>query len=356
MRASAPLGVVAVLAGLAMPVGPAAASALFDKLIVFGDSLSDTGNVFAATGGLAPPSPAFYQGRFSNGPNWVDFLAEDLGVEVDLAPMPGTALDGSVNFAIGGTQSGPANPLPVPGGPTLPGALGQINQYLADFDVDPAALHVVWTGANDYILPEVEPFALGPDSDIYAEPDVWNTVETIIDGVGKLIAGGAGTILVPNLPDLGSIPLARILEQALDDPALPDRMSDYTDAHNDWLEEALGSLQSAHPEVELVSLDLFGLFEDVLDSFEVTDRGAIEGCLFNPDACNPGDETGMGFVFWDEQHPTTETHALFAAAAAEAVGLTQVADAPEPQTLLVLASGLLLILAVRRRKPMAARH
>lgn len=291
-------------------------------LFVFGDSLSDTGNVFAATMGGAPPSPAFFEGRFSNGPNWVDVLAETLGVTVDLAPMPGKALDGSINFALGGTQSGQANPLPVPGGPTLPGALGQIDQYLTDFDVDSEALHVIWTGANDYILPEIEPFSLGPDSDVFADPDVANTVDTIIDGVGRLIAGGAGTILVPNLPDLGSIPLARILEEALDDPDLPARMSGFTDAHNAALATALGDLQSAHPDVEIVSLDIFEEFETILDTFPVADRGVIEGCLFDPGACEPMGETGDGFVFWDEQHPTTEAHALFAAAAAEALGLT----------------------------------
>src|SRR4051812_8541313 len=63
---------------LASPTFPASAGQ-FTKLVVLGDSLSDTGNLFAATGGAIPPSP-YYLGRFSNGPVWVEYLAEALDV------------------------------------------------------------------------------------------------------------------------------------------------------------------------------------------------------------------------------------------------------------------------------------
>ena len=42
-----------------------------DNIIVFGDSLSDTGNAFEATGHGEPPSTPYFDGRFSNGPVWV---------------------------------------------------------------------------------------------------------------------------------------------------------------------------------------------------------------------------------------------------------------------------------------------
>ncbi|KAG2437173.1 hypothetical protein HXX76_005837 [Chlamydomonas incerta] len=44
-------------------------------LVVFGDSLSDTGNVFAYSHGALPNPAAYYRGRFSDGPIWVDHLA-----------------------------------------------------------------------------------------------------------------------------------------------------------------------------------------------------------------------------------------------------------------------------------------
>src|SRR5437868_1188537 len=46
----------------------------FRDIVIFGDSDSDTGNVFSLTGKTWPISPPYYKGRFTNGPNWVDLL------------------------------------------------------------------------------------------------------------------------------------------------------------------------------------------------------------------------------------------------------------------------------------------
>src|ERR1051325_6177463 len=73
----------------------------FKRLIVFGDSLSDNGNLFALSGNTYPPPP-YYLGRFSNGPVWVEDLAERLGVPLD-------------DFAVGGANTDTTNingPLP----------------------------------------------------------------------------------------------------------------------------------------------------------------------------------------------------------------------------------------------------
>ena len=48
------------------------------KVIVFGDSLSDIGNIDDATFGVVPGS-SYFSGRFSNGPAWVERLAERPG-------------------------------------------------------------------------------------------------------------------------------------------------------------------------------------------------------------------------------------------------------------------------------------
>ena len=76
----------------------------FREVVVFGDSLSDSGNVFAATEAVLaeaiPVSPPYDEGRFSNGPVWVDILAEKLGLQ--LHPF----LQGGTNFALGGAAIG----------------------------------------------------------------------------------------------------------------------------------------------------------------------------------------------------------------------------------------------------------
>ncbi|EFJ48732.1 hypothetical protein VOLCADRAFT_90527 [Volvox carteri f. nagariensis] len=48
------------------------------ELIVIGDSLSDTGNVYNLTGGGIPAATAYWHGRFADGPMWPDFLAQRL--------------------------------------------------------------------------------------------------------------------------------------------------------------------------------------------------------------------------------------------------------------------------------------
>lgn len=88
-----------------LPVEPFEASTSnlnFSKIYVFGNSLSDPGNIYNATSfvqwfdglfGLEipvlPPSPPYFEGRYSNGPIWIDYLAEDLGITV----TPSTDLD-----------------------------------------------------------------------------------------------------------------------------------------------------------------------------------------------------------------------------------------------------------------------
>src|SRR5436190_1992927 len=69
------------------------------QIVVFGDSLSDTGNVYAATGQQQPDPNSYYMGRRSNGPVWVERLAVRLGI----APPTPSLLGGSNNAFIGAT-------------------------------------------------------------------------------------------------------------------------------------------------------------------------------------------------------------------------------------------------------------
>ena len=79
-------------------LAPLSAQAIsFTELTVFGDSLSDTGNVLSLTGDVLPPGPGspvpgpYFNGRFSNGPVWVDQAADRLGLTVTNMWAPGAA-------------------------------------------------------------------------------------------------------------------------------------------------------------------------------------------------------------------------------------------------------------------------
>lgn len=68
-----------------------------DRIVAFGDSYADDGNVFELTG-TARPAP-YPTGRFSGGTNYIDTLGTILGVPID-------------NFAIGGAMTGNTNVTP----------------------------------------------------------------------------------------------------------------------------------------------------------------------------------------------------------------------------------------------------
>ncbi|HEV8059487.1 MAG TPA: hypothetical protein VGP68_06425, partial [Gemmataceae bacterium] len=58
------------LAWIALAIGgflPSARASTIDAIYAFGDSLSDVGNVYAASGGVIPGAP-YVNGQFSNGP------------------------------------------------------------------------------------------------------------------------------------------------------------------------------------------------------------------------------------------------------------------------------------------------
>ena len=89
-------------AASALAIGLAAAGAAsaqdYGRIITFGDSLSDNGNLYAATGGAQPLSPPYFQGRFSNGPVWVELLGFTQA-------RVGGSVTGSINYAYGGART-----------------------------------------------------------------------------------------------------------------------------------------------------------------------------------------------------------------------------------------------------------
>src|SRR6266852_6123972 len=87
-------------------------------VVVFGDSLSDPGNAFALVGGtntppdysvdffLVPTQPYARGGHhFSNGPTWIEQLAQSEGLAANAQPAFRGANPGATNYAIGGARA-----------------------------------------------------------------------------------------------------------------------------------------------------------------------------------------------------------------------------------------------------------
>jgi outer membrane lipase/esterase len=94
---------LALLIWVTLVTRPAVAGP-FSDLVVFGDSLSDMGNVSDATASIpfiaTTPGPYYYDGRFSNGPIYAESLAVGLGL-----PPLSYSRDSGNDFAYGGAKT-----------------------------------------------------------------------------------------------------------------------------------------------------------------------------------------------------------------------------------------------------------
>lgn len=125
---------------LASPAMATRTTTSYTSLTVFGDSLVDAGNIFAATRGATPaPAAGYFQGRFTNGYDYTDLLS------FDLFGRPTTAsLLGGRNFAYGGARI-------VDNGDFIPDLSAQIDLYEVGLGrtADRNGLYVLNAGGND---------------------------------------------------------------------------------------------------------------------------------------------------------------------------------------------------------------
>ncbi len=312
MRPFVPLAIAALLSAAT----PLASASSFSSIVVYGDSLSDNGNLFAATGGLVPAAP-YVDGEFSNGPVAAQQLATLLG-----APL--------VDFAFGGATTGVGN-IVDGGTPTSFGALhlpGMETELAASAGVVPAAaipssLFIVWGGADDFESLSSPTVA---QSEALAQSAV-----TDIDGmVAALEMEGATNILVPNLPDLGLTP-----EFSGDAAAI---------AYSSTFDTALAVTLPSGATL----FDTNALLNEIVASpgaygFTNTTTPCISAAA-NP-ACT-------GYLFFDDIHPTTAADTILAEDFAAAV--EPAATTPEPSSLLLLGTAVAGGMAWIRRRRVAA--
>ena len=284
-----------------------AIAASFTQIYVFGDSLSDTGNLFAATGDLLPPSPPYSEGRASNDRLWIEYLAEDLGAN-------------TTNYAFAGATTGSANTF-------VPGLIG-LEQQVTNFQatnsfVNPDALYVVWAGANDYLGAGV------------TDPKV--PVGNLANSITTLAKSGAENFLVVNLPDLGQLP-------GTSSSVFSSSLTALTDAHNVGLNTVLDSLSY---DINIYDVDVNSLFINAIASPKLFGfTNVTDPCLSLSAATvcsNPNQ-----YLFWDDIHPTTAAHELVGNLALARLNSQPI---PEPSGGLgILAFGALGAGAIAKRK------
>ncbi|WP_414662496.1 SGNH/GDSL hydrolase family protein [Horticoccus sp. 23ND18S-11] len=254
----------------------------FSAIYVIGDSLSDTGRTLAAIG--IPPFP-YFNGRVSNGPNWIDQLAPQLRLTYN-------PLD---NFSWAGANTGRTNVYT-----GLPGMLDEVDELLSLYPfprrLDKKALYVVFGGANDFFR-----ILSGNENPAVVIPQ---GVANLVTIVRRLSAAGAEHIVVVNLPDIGLTPRARLAG-----PATSAGATLLSAQFNQLLNGALNALS-----ISTVRVDAFALLNAIAAqpaAFGFTNVTTPGIALFPASADT--------YLFWDDVHPTTRTHGLFAAAVFDAL-------------------------------------
>ncbi len=340
--------------GLAAGLTTTGASAGYLSLYAFGDSLSDSGNMYNAVlalsgGTVQVPPPPYYQGRASNGPVAVEYLAARLGLTAKPVVDSSGGIDpAGSNFAVLGSSTGPVtqadgtvyrNYMTFRYSPLLPdvgiddqiGAFASITGGMAN----PQALYFYWGGANDAYLALEDPGIDQNDAaqmSAIAQATALQAANNLGNQILFLASLGARDFLVPNLPDLGQTPDAVLGSLAgIYGSAYAPALSLYTETFNATLATLLDTLD-ADPFLRIIDFDVFGQYRAYAESGLYN---TSQPCISAPD-CDP--ET---YLYWDGVHPTTYFHARLGDMMAQAV--------PAPATLALLMPGLLLMAMTRAR-------
>ncbi len=269
----------------------------FNDVVVFGDSLSDAGNL--------PNSAGDYTSFTTNpGPVAVENVASGLGFT--LTP----SREGGSDYAYGGagiiTNSDPSLPVPT--------ITEQVTGYLAGRgnSADPDSLYMIWGGAND-IFYHSNQYGIGvayPGAGESAEEAVANinaaaSQELVL--IDQLKTAGANYVVVFNLPDIGATPSAQASEASL--PGMKSFLTSATQSYNETLNAGLGD--------HTLAVNVYALFDQVLADparygfVNVTTPACTTASSHDCDASTlvaPGAD--QNYLFADGVHPTTGAHAM----------------------------------------------
>jgi phospholipase/lecithinase/hemolysin/uncharacterized protein YhjY with autotransporter beta-barrel domain len=267
-----------------LAAAPASAQRV-DRIVAFGDSYADDGNLFQLLG-ISPPPQPYPTGRFSGGTNYVDTMAQRLSVPVD-------------NFAIGGAFTGAGNI----NGPGIPGFTLQYQSYLAGGG--PAAFPRTSPtfGANDLLVVSIggndaRAYELGGGSLAGVPAAAAVRVSEATTGLNALVGAGARNITflagdVGRLPEVRGTPVAAV-------------GTAYSTAFNTGIQTTLAGYAAQGVTVHYLDLTTIGtVVENNLAAFGLTSAGAC------PVECVSNTSLQSQYLFYvDRVHLTSAGFAI----------------------------------------------
>lgn len=297
--------------------GLAFAHQTYERLVVFGDSLSDPGNAYYLLGSaltppyetlnalLIPDAPYAVGGnRFSNGKTWIEQLARSLGLKAyaKAAFMNGTRDHRrGANYAVGAARARD-NGVDI-------NLITQVNTYLAQIQRPSRedSLYVVEFGSND-VRDAITALVLDPSGGASGEI-LTAALTAISDNVLTLYLSGAREFLLVSAADLSLTPAIRKLD--LISPGTAMAAAIISTQYNLGLTALAKQLETQLPGIVINHFDIHGGLHEVIgnpDKYQLTN--VTDACimpLIAPYSCSETDN----YFFWDGIHPTRSGHAIF---------------------------------------------
>ncbi|CAK1994673.1 Thermolabile hemolysin [Vibrio crassostreae] len=259
-----------------------------NRIVTFGDSLSDTGNLFNGSQWVFPNANSWFLGHFSNGLVWTEYLAKAKDVPL-------------YNWAVGGAAG--TNQYVA-----LTGVYDQVTSYLTYMKVaknyrPENSLFTIEFGLNDFMNYDREV------ADVKAD---------FSSALIRLTESGANNILLFTLPDATKAPQFKYsTEQEI--IKVRGKILEF----NQFIKAQAEYYQSMGKNVVL--FDASALFASITDNPEQYGfRNASDACLdlnrssaadylrshsLTNDCATYGSDS---YVFWGVTHPTTATHKYIA--------------------------------------------
>jgi len=290
-------------------------AASYGEAIVFGDSLSDSGNYFAQFGEMSrqpyeaenvPSEPYAIGGHhFTNGATWVEQLTRKL--RIPRSGLPSELSPGLFrNYAVGRSR---ARALLLDGVFSEVNLTTQVDNFLVDED-DQApgeALYVIWIGSNDVADALFDPNPV----DIMGA-----ALQNTFAQIQRLYVHGARHFLIANMPNFALTPRVLDFVSGLPVPYQAPTLQSITMAsmgYNQALAGNLAIMQSLLPDMDVISLDVFNALNDVAANPELYGLEMVDEACVLPDTRGQAYCSNWArYLFWDAQHPTKEGHGFIA--------------------------------------------
>lgn len=273
----------------------------YTAIYVFGDSYSDVGNFYIVTGGVAPTSPPYYNGAFSNGPLWVEHIASTLGLPL----LP--ELAGGNDYAVAGAWVTQPQAIDLF---TVLDVPHQVLQYLNQHGgkADPNALYILQGGINDIVgnlsTTGVTPVQLG-----------FQIAQGLSDSELMLRRAGARNFLIPNLFNVALLAVAQ---------PNPDFAAAATTATNRSLNKFL-TPEMTLQGIRILRIDLYSLFTAIQSDATHFGFTNIDTPCLGPDNFTVCADPHRA-LFWDIYHLADRAQSLVAMTAVNALNHSSTYD------------------------------